>query len=64
MVDLILYQYMDEMLRQTTEKHFRYLYQEIEWSARMIGIVGPRGVGKSTMLLQHIKNHPNRNKML
>ena len=52
------------MLRQTTEKHFRYLYQEIEWSARMIGIVGPRGVGKSTMLLQHIKNHPNRNKML
>lgn len=64
MVDLILYQYMDEMLRQTTEKHFRYLYQEIEWPARMIGIVGPRGVGKSTMLLQHIKNHPNRDKML
>ena len=26
MVDEILYQYQDEMLRQTTQKHFRYLY--------------------------------------
>jgi len=32
----------------------RYLYTQINWKARMIGIKGPRGVGKTTMLLQHI----------
>lgn len=28
---------------------------EIDWSNRLIAIKGPRGVGKSTMILQHIK---------
>jgi hypothetical protein len=32
----------------------RYLYSQINWNARLIGIKGPRGVGKTTMLLQHI----------
>lgn len=32
----------------------RYLFPQINWKARMIGIKGPRGVGKTTMLLQHI----------
>lgn len=32
----------------------RYLYSKINWNARMIGIMGARGVGKTTMLLQHI----------
>ena len=32
----------------------RYLYSKINWSVRMIGIKGARGVGKTTMLLQHI----------
>lgn len=64
MIDTVLYQYMDEMLRQTTEKHFRYIYDEIDWRARMIGIVGPRGVGKSTMLRQHIKRQADYSKML
>ncbi len=31
----------------------RYLFSEIEWQERLIGIVGPRGVGKTTLLLQH-----------
>lgn len=64
MIDVILYQYMDEMLRQTTEENFRYIYDEIDWRARLIGVVGPRGVGKSTMLRQHIKRQAGRNKML
>lgn len=35
--------------------HFmRYLYSRINWEARIIGIMGARGVGKTTMLLQHI----------
>lgn len=33
----------------------RYLYDQINWNARLIGIKGARGVGKTTMLLQHIK---------
>lgn len=32
----------------------RYLYSQINWDARLIGIKGPRGVGKTTLLLQHI----------
>jgi len=35
----------------------RYLYGEVAWEDRMIGIVGPRGVGKTTMLLQYIKEN-------
>ena len=32
----------------------RYLFSQINWDARMIGIKGARGVGKTTLLLQHI----------
>lgn len=32
----------------------RYLYEQINWEARIISIKGARGVGKTTMLLQHI----------
>ena len=32
----------------------RYLFSEINWTARIIGIKGARGVGKTTLLLQHI----------
>ncbi len=30
---------------------------EIDWSDRMIGIKGTRGVGKTTFLLQYAKEH-------
>lgn len=33
----------------------RYLHARIEWEDRLIGIFGSRGVGKTTLLLQHIK---------
>jgi hypothetical protein len=35
----------------------RTLMDEIDWSDRMIGIKGPRGVGKTTFLLQYAKEH-------
>ena len=35
----------------------RYLYAQINWQARIIAIKGARGVGKTTMLLQHILEH-------
>lgn len=33
----------------------RSIMEEINWNARLIGIKGARGVGKSTLLLQYIK---------
>ena len=35
----------------------RNLMDEIDWSDRMIGIKGTRGVGKTTFLLQYAKEH-------
>ena len=35
----------------------RVLMDEIDWSQRMIGIKGTRGVGKTTFLLQYAKEH-------
>ena len=35
----------------------RALMDEIDWEARMIGIKGSRGVGKTTFLLQYAKEH-------
>ena len=43
----------------------RYLYPQINWDARFIGIKGPRGVGKTTMLLQNIlERYPDIDKTL
>ena len=36
-------------------QHQRSLMDEINWNARLIGIRGARGVGKTTMMLQHIR---------
>lgn len=38
----------------TTDLRFkRYLYHQINGKVRMVGIKGARGVGKTTMLMQH-----------
>lgn len=44
-------------LESVNLKFKRYLYDRINWESRLIGIKGARGVGKSTMLIQHIKEH-------
>ncbi|GHV10144.1 ATPase AAA [Bacteroidia bacterium] len=43
------------LLQETEAKTFRYLYPNIDWNERCIAIIGAKGVGKTTMLLQHIK---------
>lgn len=45
---------MQEQLSMTSTDFVRYKYSEIDWSLRMFGLVGPRGVGKSTLVKQHI----------
>jgi predicted AAA+ superfamily ATPase len=54
-----LYQKFETLLLNTTTDFKRYLYNEISWDSRMIGIIGGRGVGKTTMVLQRIKQHLN-----
>ncbi|MBD5293521.1 MAG: AAA family ATPase [Bacteroides sp.] len=43
------------LLRLTSTEIIRDLYHTISWNARLIGIKGARGVGKTTMMLQRIK---------
>ena len=43
-------------LTKATDLHFkRYMYSDIDWNIRMLCIRGARGVGKTTMMLQYIK---------
>lgn len=55
-MDKLFEQYY-KLLRETETHFFRYIYHEINWKSRMIGLTGPRGVGKTTLVLQHIKNN-------
>lgn len=54
-MDITLINYMKEQLEQVTTGFKRYMYGKLPWEARLVGLMGPRGVGKSTMVLQHIK---------
>jgi predicted AAA+ superfamily ATPase len=49
--------YFERLLLDTRTGFHRYLYDQINWEGRLIGLVGPRGVGKTTLVLQHIKAH-------
>jgi len=59
-----LYQKFETLLQNTTTNFKRYLYDNVSWESRMIGIIGARGVGKTTMILQHIKEKLDSKKAL
>lgn len=40
------------------------MWSKIFWEERLVGLLGPRGVGKSTIVKQYILSHPDRNKWL
>lgn len=50
-----LFEYFKRKLQETPTDLVRYKYEEINWHGHALGLIGPRGVGKSTMLLQYIK---------
>lgn len=52
-----LYEFFYRKLKNTPTEFLRYKYNQIKWESRAFGLVGPRGVGKSTMLLQYIKQN-------
>jgi len=45
----------EKKLARTETQFVRSTMHEINWNARLIGLKGARGVGKTTLLLQHIK---------
>lgn len=45
----------ERRVRHTDTKFHRYLYGQIEWEDRLIAIKGARGTGKTTMMLQRLK---------
>lgn len=63
MIEMKLYEYMRELLKQTPTTFVRYKYNDISWDSRLVGILGPRGIGKSTMILQRIKNTPENHSL-
>ena len=50
-----LFQRHDEYIGQTSTDFVRSTMYETNWDSRLICIKGPKGVGKSTLLLQRIK---------
>ena len=53
-----------QKIEETSTGFIRYLHNKIDWDARLIAILGARGTGKSTLILQHIKLYENIDKVL
>lgn len=45
------------LLQHTTFSHHRYIYKDFSLNNRLTGLIGPRGTGKTTLLLQYIKEN-------
>ena len=58
-------QFQNALLKSLKTKHTRYFYDELVNDEKLLAIVGARGVGKTTTLLQYLKNHklPNSKKL-
>jgi len=61
----LMYENSNNLLQRTSLAPKRYLYNKINWDLKSIGILGQRGLGKTTMMLQYIKeNFDNNDKAL
>ena len=58
-----LYTYQSRLEKLQTIEYKRYLYDEIDYSDKMVAVFGARGVGKTTLLFQYLnalqKKHKN-----
>ena len=52
------------LLAETTTDYVRNIHDTISWNDRLIAILGSRGVGKTTLVLQHIKLHEDMDSSL
>ena len=62
-MDINLVNYMQNQLANTPVNFKRYMFENIDWESRMFGLVGPRGVGKTVLFLQYIKENWSKKKM-
>jgi uncharacterized protein len=53
----VLFEKYQQKLNNTSLQFVRSAINKINWDARLIGIKGARGVGKTTLILQYIKLH-------
>ena len=44
----------DRLVSDVGMEHRRYLFPQIAWEDRLICIKGPKGTGKTTMMLQRV----------
>jgi predicted AAA+ superfamily ATPase len=50
--------YQREFIKRTKQKYERYLFEEVNFDNKLLGIIGARGVGKTTFLIQYLKKSP------
>lgn len=63
-MDTNLITYMRNQLASAPVDFQRYMYERINWDDRLFGLVGPRGVGKTILFLQYIKQNFDRERIL
>ena len=58
-------QFQNALLKTLDTKNTRYFYDELLNNEKLLAVVGARGVGKTTTLLQYLKRHelPNSKKL-
>ena len=50
-----LFRKSDRLLANTATEIIRDKMDEIHWNAQLVSIMGAKGVGKSTLIKQHLK---------
>ncbi len=57
-----LKKYQERLEKSQTIEYKRYLFSEIDFSDKMIAIFGARGVGKTTILFQYLRELQSKNR--
>ena len=55
-----IYAISDKKIAKVSLSFKRYLYNQIDWEDRLICLRGAKGVGKTTLMLQLIKESADR----
>jgi len=54
----VLKEYQQNYFKMYNQTYKRYIFKEINFDSKLIGIIGARGVGKTTFLLQYLQENP------
>ena len=52
-----LFRKSDRLLANTTTEIIREKMEDIHWNSRLVSIIGAKGVGKSTLIRQYLRQH-------